>query len=56
MSDFIRRRWVLGLITFLFSWYAGSYWRGLMMATLDHTCGHYELKVWGLPDFLDGGH
>jgi hypothetical protein len=54
MMDFIRRRWVLGIIAFLFSWYACSYWRGVTMAFIDHTCGHYELKVWGLRLFFDG--
>jgi hypothetical protein len=56
MKDFIRRRWLLVVIAFLLSWYAGSYWRGMMMAVIDHTCGHYELKVWGLPMFFDDGH
>ena len=41
-----RRRVVLAVVAFLFSWYAGSYWRGVTMASIDHACGHYEIKGW----------
>ena len=43
------RRIILALISLLFSWYAGSYCRGVMMASIDFVCGHYEEKDWGLP-------
>jgi hypothetical protein len=49
MTDFIRRRWALGVIAFLIGWYAGSYPRGVVMALIDYTCGHYEIKAWGYP-------
>jgi hypothetical protein len=41
-----RRRVILALIAFVVSWYAGSYWRGMTMAYIEHTCGYYEIKVW----------
>jgi hypothetical protein len=44
-----RRRVILALISLVVSWYAGSYWRGMMMAYIDYTCGHYEIKGSGLP-------
>jgi hypothetical protein len=44
-----RRRVILALISLVVSWYAGSYWRGVMMATIDFACGHYEKMGWGLP-------
>ncbi len=31
------------------AWFAGSYPRGMLMAYIDHACGHYEVKDWGLP-------
>ena len=51
-----RRRVILSLIFLVVSWYGGSYWRGMTMAYIDNTCGYYEIKVWGLPIFFDGGH
>jgi hypothetical protein len=44
------RRFVLGAIVFVVVWYAGSYPRGMAMAYIDHACGHYEEKTYGLPD------
>ena len=41
-----RRRVILALIAFVVSWYAGSYWRGMTMGYIEHTCGYYEIKVW----------
>ena len=44
-----RRRIILALISLVVSWYAGSYWRGMSMAIIDYTCGHYEVKTYGYP-------
>jgi hypothetical protein len=44
-----RRRVLVAAVAFLFSWYAGSYWRGMTKASIDHACGHYEIKAWGFP-------
>jgi len=30
-------------------WFAASYPRGMLMAYIDHVCGHYEEKGWGYP-------
>ena len=44
-----RRRVILALISLVVGWYAGSYWRGMSMAIIDRTIGHYEVKTYGYP-------
>ena len=48
-SLFNRNRVILALISLVFSWHIGSYCRGVMMASIDFACGHYEKMGWGLP-------
>jgi hypothetical protein len=46
----LRRRWVIILVSgAVILWYATAYWRGMLMAYVDHTCGHYEMLGYGSP-------
>ena len=37
---------VLGLVGL---WYPTAYPRGMLMAFIDHACGHYEIQTYGYP-------
>jgi hypothetical protein len=46
-----RRAWALGFtvgLVLVVLWYRTAYYRGVLMAHIDHTCGHYEQKGHGL--------
>src|SRR5262249_30212339 len=45
---------IAALIALPIDWYFTAYPRGMAMAYIDHACGHYEDKRYGLPLFFDG--
>ena len=48
-----RRTWfvaVMAVISFIVAWHVGAYRRSMLMAYLDHACGHYEVKTHGYVD------
>jgi hypothetical protein len=52
-----RRSWKLAgtaVVVMFVLWPLTGYYRGMLMAHVDHACGHYEIKTYGLHFFFDG--
>jgi len=56
LSKPFRRFWTLtgtGLVLLLVLWPLTAYYRGMLMAHIDHSRGHYEIQVHGFLFFFD---